>query len=280
MKLTAGSYTNEELDEKIERIVKKVLGIADTYFKYPLKIANEIRVPFSEHDIVRIRFKEPIKFVHDISSRCDIDSCTASVKTSLAARSIVEIKWSFRNGIAEYMETRDVRGYIYYFEIYPTLYELAKLFTPNIFKRIEEAEIQSIHGIAEKWFISLIDAYREVRKLVSSVNLKDLYDTSKTIKDVFIEFSNFRLDNVEYATIMIHLNRIFKTIEIDVPALHDRVYYYVNPVEFIWRGEKEIRSLVIRFPERLLDDVERFIRKFFDAYLYTSIAIRYTHNTF
>jgi len=280
VKIEVGSNISDKFEEKVERIVKKVVVIADTYFKYPLIVVNNLGVPFDDYDVLRIRFKEPVKLTHDASSRCDADGCTASVKTYLATRSIVEIKWSFRNGIARYMEARDIHGYIYYFDIYPTLDELAQLFTPDIFKRTEEAEIRSEYGIAEKWFANLIDVYREVKKLVSSVSLNDLYDVSRTVNGVFIEFSDFRLDDVEYATIIIYLNRIFNTVEIDVPALHDRIYCYANSGEFIWRGGNEIRSLIMKFPEKLIDDIEKFLKKFLEAYLYTSIAVRYIQYVF
>jgi len=280
------SNREAEFNEKIQRIVEKFIEIADTYFRYPVKSLGIMRVPFKEHDTLKIGFREPVEFPYDVNIICySNDACEASISRSFTYNRFIQIEWVFKNGFAECVNGVTVRGASTTLAIYPMIFKFAMLFTSDMFKKVEEADISSSHGVASKWFTELLNIYGEAKNLATSIDMKDLYDVGRIISYVTLDFFHIRFGvTSKDVGIKFILRRDKKLVEFetDIPIDKDHIsirfehlLYSVESKKPILLEGKTIRKIVVEFPEKVMNETKDFLRELFSAYLPTSIAVSY-----
>jgi len=289
-KSTITSNKETEFDEKIQRIVEKFMEIADTYFKHPVKSLGVMKVPFEEHDVLDIRFREPVELPYNIEVACYSNNlCESIVHRSNTSKKLIQLSWVFKNGFVEALNGITIRRKLHTLAIYPTGFEFAMMFMPDMLKRIENADISSNHGVAAKWFIELLNAYREAGEFTISLSDKDLYDVGRSISYVVLEFFHLRFGiTLRDVNIRIVLKRNNKLVEFetDIPLPEDSIPYQFEHLVYSLESKrlvslkgKAIRKIVMRFPEKIIDETNEFLKKLFDVYLQTLIAMSYVYHT-
>jgi len=272
--------TTEVVEEKIRRIAEKVVKVADKFFVHPVRL-RDVRVPFRQNDLLIIRFREPIR----ISSTIDYidlsnDECEAIINLYPRYYTVSEFAFYFKGGTIDSIAV-NTNEKIYVALTWPYQFlHLSVLFTPSV--RIDEAEVSSKNGVAAKWFSELVDAYKEVSRYAPEVRPLDLYDSalSVTVLDLYVFDKRYTLN--------IELNRRHSLVRI-VP-LSEPPYGYSYGIEYWYdlrlktvradrhvQDPKSIRSgnmIVAKFPEELLDDLERSLAELFRSYVLLLAVVR------
>jgi len=300
MNFTTKSDADTEFEEKIVRIAEKLSRISNKYFMHPVKMRS-LRVPFRDYDVLKIAFREPVELRYEVEYNHSIESLYSSrVFTNLDCCIVAELDIVFENNNISAVKMRDINENTY--EYLPlsasTTLILAMLFVSDVFEKLVEAEISSDRGVAVKWFTKIIDAYRDVSEYVASINLEDLYDKQLTIDNatVYIIYRKnileFVLDkNRNELLIIPHIytdSQLFNIGTICYSLQHRKLYmvpitsiiYTPSPlptpiVNYIMLDTRKIKDPVAKFSEKIFDDIDGFLKKFFRAYIQLVVALHY-----
>jgi len=144
MRFRAKSSTNVNsinLEDKIAEMAERLFGIADKYFKHPLKTRTTLTVPFEENDVLTIKFREPIAFEYMFNTVCytGTDVCDVFVSRSFAFSKVIRLEWVFQSGTATAVDAKIYEGDKVTFTIFPGIFELALLFVPETFKKLKKS---------------------------------------------------------------------------------------------------------------------------------------------
>jgi len=270
------------LEENLARTAEKVLEIADKYFRYPLKVLK-FSVPFSEPDMLKIRFRSPAVIKYGVTySPYARDRCKAIVVADTVCCSVKELSIEFVNGTVGNAEAVDADGRSYALKLPPTSTTLffAALFAQNAFEKIAEAEVSSVHGLASKWFAELIEAYEELSNRIDMIKIEDLFDYTKAIGRVDL---HIRLDNVGAVFV---LSRGVDILSIELYAIVHLLSYRLGTLLYSPRlnevisGDIVVEKFISKFPVKVLNDIDEFLKKLFITYITLAASIRYVLHTF
>jgi len=276
-----------ELEFKVSRIAEKVVSIADNYLRHPLRASEFLAVPFTESDVLAIRFREPLKFAFKMSeiNIRDGDDERYVVIAKFVFGGVYQLVWTLERGLIRRVEAVCAGGDPCLTLEYPGSIEIAALFVPDVFRKVEESEMSSSEGVAFRWFTEVIDAFKEVRRASIPVSTRDLYDASKVIDDFSLRF------------LLISLGGALKDVELDfrlnrrVRSLYVEFREFGNPrnprVEYLkysldsrsidYVNGRRVWRLVAELPEELIDEARIFMRKLFEVYPYVAAAVNYVN---
>jgi len=292
IKSVTDSNIDADFEEKIARIAEKLIKISNKYFRHPPRMCVLI-APFKGGDVLKLRFREPVELRYQVEYSYPIGYlCSSSVFVDLDHHAVNELKIVFEDdGNISAIRMRGVNGDVYEYRplSISTTSALATLFIPDVFEKIVESEIASDRGLADKWFISLIDAYRAVSEYASSVSLEDIYAESVSIGRVSLyvmygkNILEFELDkNSNELLITPHIyteNQLFNIGTTCYSLQHRKVSIfppiYIISASLVLANIRKTKMLVAEFPEKILDDVDGFLKKFSRAYTQLIIALHY-----
>jgi len=284
LRTTTTQNHGDDIEKKIGELATRVAKIADDFFLHPVRV-QDLRVPFKEHDVLRIRFREPVaikciaEYRYAPTSKSGI---SASITYDRTCCEVAELDVEFLDGSVLIISAKDANGFpaTEYDPQYSSTLFLSTLFTTEIFGKLESAEISSEHSVADKWFSELIDAYREISGYKESIDIQDLYDRKTIIGKVALRvfmgrsimlFELFRDDPPE-------LRIATYVIRDTYTDLLGSMYYSFNNrkvSDTVAFEVSEYAEYIKKFPASILSDVHGFLNKLFNAYAKLAVAISY-----
>jgi len=244
-----------------------------------------IVVPFSESDMLTIRFREPLEFAFKMSElniRDDDDEHYVVIANFVFGR-VHQLVWTFERGLIRRVKAMCTSGDPCLSLEYPESIEFAALFVPDVFRKVEESEMSSREGIAFRWFTEVIDVFKEVRRASIPVNMRDFYDTGRMIDEFSLRFSRIILGGaLKDIELDFRLNRRLRSVYIELSEFRnfsnpqvEYLKYSFDSWNIVYAHGRAIRKLIVELPEKLIDEARMFIRGLFEVYPYAVVVINY-----
>jgi len=280
-----------EFNEKAARIAGKVLGIADEYFRHPLKGWSGMKVPFAEKDALTIKFREPVDFSFKAGVLCleATDTCDVGVSRNFVFSKATQLILTFNKGSVWSIEV-EIYGERYKAEIVPNTFEFASLFVPDMLGKLESAEISSAHGVAARWFAEVLDAYKAAKRESTHVNIEDLYDVGRVVDRFVLELLHLNFGfSVRDTVIRFDVRRRDGAVDVTVanlaPIFSNRfvesfAIYSIAERKLVYVKGNLVKKVLVKLPEKLVDEVAEFIKRVINEYAYVLAALKLAYNTF
>jgi len=274
----------KELEEKLERIGKKLESIVNKHYPHPIP-AMRIRVPFSR-DEVAVVLDEPVKldFLFYPIGYIFVGDPTINLYRR-SGKPIGAVLLDFRNESIYSAILLNPNGEPIYVDRYGSA-ALTYLLLPEIFAKLRNARIFSHRrGPGVKWVSRFIESAEQVSEsgVLNAVSQRDLLDSEGVMNTFTVRF--YGLDE--------HLKEMEITISFVDKLIRTYLSFGSSGYAFIslMRTENSTERLRVAaasedvkrkaekylavFRESMLDDAANCIAKFIDAYKVFRLTLAY-----